>query len=79
MMDQDPSPDPFDPANLRLSQSFTEMAGVKKLLTNVPVRRPNPQEFVRVHPDRDYRASFPMIEFEREHYIVPTTLPRNDR
>jgi hypothetical protein len=25
-------PDPFDPAKLRLSQSFTETAGVKKLL-----------------------------------------------
>jgi hypothetical protein len=70
MMVQDPSPDPFDPANLRLSQSFTEMAGVKKLLTNVPVKRPNPQEFVRVHPNPDYRVSFPMVEFDREHYLV---------
>ena len=51
MMDQDPPPDPFDPANLRLSQSFTDMAGVKKLLTNVPVKKPNPQKFVRDHPN----------------------------
>ena len=48
-------PDPFDPANLRLSQSFTETVGVKKLLTTVPVRKPSPQEFVRVHPDPEYR------------------------
>ena len=41
--------DPFDPANLRLSQSFTETVGVKKLLTTVPVRKPSPQDFVRVH------------------------------
>ena len=33
-----PQLDPFDPANLRLSQSFTETVGVKKLLTTVPVR-----------------------------------------
>jgi hypothetical protein len=44
-------PNPFDPANLRLSQSFVETAGVKKLLTTVPVRKPSAQDFVRVHPD----------------------------
>jgi hypothetical protein len=30
--------DPFDPANLRRDQSFTETAPVKKLLRTVPVR-----------------------------------------
>ena len=65
-------PDPFDLDNLRLSQSFTETAGVKKLLLTVPVRKPNPQEFVRVHPDAEYRADFPMIELkdDREEFIV---------
>jgi hypothetical protein len=42
------APDPFDLASLRLNPSFTETAGVKKLLTTVPARRPNPQDFVRV-------------------------------
>ena len=27
--------DPFNPTNLRLSQSFVETAGIRKLLTNV--------------------------------------------
>jgi hypothetical protein len=65
-------PDPFDLDNLRLSQSFTETAGVKKLLLTVPVRKPNPQEFVRVHPSEEYRADFPMIELkdDREEFIV---------
>ena len=40
-----PPPDPFDLNNLRLDQSFVESAGVKKLLTTVPVRKPNPQDF----------------------------------
>ena len=40
-----PSADPFDPENLRLDQSFTEAAGVKKLLTTVPVRKPKSQDF----------------------------------
>lgn len=64
--------DPFDLENLRLSQSFTETAGVKKLLKTVPVHKPNPQDFVRVHPSPDYRMSAPVIEVkdDREEYIV---------
>ena len=50
-------PDPFDPASLRLDQNFAETAGVKKLLTTVPVRKPNRQDFVRVHPDADFRLT----------------------
>ena len=39
---QAPAPDPFNPTNLRLSQSFVETAGVKKLLTTVRVGKPSP-------------------------------------
>jgi hypothetical protein len=68
--------DPFDPANLRLSQSFAETVGVKKLLLTIPVRKPSPQDFVRVHPDPEYRANFPILELkdEREEYIVTREL-----
>ena len=70
------APDPFDLGNLRLSQSFAETAGVKKLLRTVPVHRPNPQDFVRVHPSPDYRMSAPVIELkdDREEYIVAKDL-----
>jgi hypothetical protein len=70
------TPDPFDLANLRLSQSFAETAGVKKLLKTVPVRKPNGQEFVRVHPSSDYRENFPIIDLkdDREEYIVTSEL-----
>jgi len=70
------TPDPFDPTNLRLSQSFVETAGVKKLLTTIPVRKPNPQDFVRVRSDPAYRENFPIIELkdEREEYIVTNSL-----
>jgi hypothetical protein len=73
---QAPAPDPFNPANLRFSQSFVETAGVKKLLTTVPVRKPSPQDFVRVHSDPAYRENFPIIELkdEREEYIVVVDL-----
>jgi hypothetical protein len=46
-----------NPEALRLSQSFIETAGVKKLLTTVPVRKPNPQDFNRVNPDPQYRLN----------------------
>jgi hypothetical protein len=69
-------PDPFNPANLRLGQSFAETVGVKKLLTTVPVRKPSPQDFVRVHSDQSYRENFPIVELkdEREEYIVVADL-----
>jgi hypothetical protein len=70
--------DPFDPAALRLDQSFTETAGVKKLLTTVPVRKPNSQDFVRVHPHEGYRLLAAIIEFkeDREHYLLQPEIAR---
>jgi hypothetical protein len=67
-----PPPDPFDLENLRLKQNFSETAGVKKLLRTVPVRKPNKQDFVRVHPDPAFRESFAMIELQddREMYLI---------
>jgi hypothetical protein len=59
-----------------LSQNFIDTAGVKKLLTTVPVHKPNQQDFVRVHPNPDYRMNAPMIELktDREEYIVARPL-----
>jgi hypothetical protein len=65
--------DPFDPAALRLDQSFAETLGVKKLLTTVPVRKPNRQDFVRVHPDPAYRltpAAIIELKEDREVYLL---------
>jgi hypothetical protein len=74
-------PDPFDPANLRLDQSFVETAGVKKLLTTVPVRKPNRQDFVRVHRDPTYRMPCALIELkeERETYLLTPAISRELR
>ena len=67
-----PSSNPFDPANLRLSQNFGASAGVKKLTTTIPVRKPGKQDFVRVHPDPAYQIETAVLEFkeERETYLV---------
>jgi hypothetical protein len=72
-----PPKDIFDDlSKLRLDQSFVETAGVKKLLTTVPVRKPNAQDFVRVHPDASYRENFSVIELkdDREIYLVPPSV-----
>jgi hypothetical protein len=71
-------PDPFDLASLRLHPAFVQTAGVRKLITTVPVKRPSPQDFFRVHPAPEYRENFAMIDLrdDREEYIVhPTILP----
>ena len=73
-----PAPDPFELASLRLNPSFLETAGVKKLLTTVPARKPSPQEFFRVHPSSDYRENFAMIDLkdDREDFLVlPKLVP----
>jgi hypothetical protein len=71
--------DPFaDLSKLRLDQSFFESAGVQKLLTTVPVGKPNPQDFVRVHPDPSYREVVALIELkdDREIFLVPPNVAR---
>ena len=58
------SDDPFDLAKLRLPQDFLAESPVKKLLTTVPVRRPGPQDFVRVHPSAAYRHLMALLKLE---------------
>lgn len=62
----------FDPARLRLSQNFGELAATRKVLTSVPVTKPNKQQWVRVHPDAAYRENLALIEEKesRTMYVV---------
>ena len=74
-IETNPAPNPFDNLSaLRLDQSYAEhTVGVKKLLTTVPVRKPNRQDFVRVHPDIAYRltpAAIIDVKEDREVYLV---------
>src|SRR3954462_15059892 len=75
-----PVPDPFNPAAFRLDQSYPEGVGVQKLLKTVPVRKPNKQDFVRVHPDPSYRltpAAVIEVKEDREVYLLtPNMAPR---
>jgi len=52
--------------SLRISQDFAGMVGVERLLTTVPVRKPNRQEWFRVHPE--WRLTpVALIELKDEH------------
>jgi hypothetical protein len=64
--------DPFDPANLRIDQSYLDQPAAKRLLTTLPVRKPGKQDFVRVHPSPEYRITVALVELEedRETYII---------
>jgi hypothetical protein len=68
-----------DLSKLRLNQNFVETAGVKKLLTTVPVRKPSPQDFVRVNPEAGYRGNFAVVELkeDREIYLLPPDVAEN--
>jgi hypothetical protein len=73
------TPDPFDPASLRLDPSYAETVGVRKELITVPVRKPNKHEFVRVHPNELYRLTpAAIIELKEERgseiYLVTPTI-----
>ena len=62
----------FDLERLRLSQDFPNQVGVKKALLTVPVRKPDRQWFIRVHPDPAWRLETAVLELkeERETYLV---------
>ena len=67
------TPDPFNPASLRLDPSYAETVGVRRHLKTVPVRKPNRQEFFRVHPDLSYRlspAAVVELKEDRETYLI---------
>ena len=62
--------------SLRLGQDYGATLGVKKLITTVPYRKPNRQEFVRVHPGDDWRLETGIFEdqINQEGYLVERNL-----
>ncbi len=77
----------FDLDAIRLSQNFGELSGIKKLLTTVPVRKPNRTQFFRTHPDHrldvmllkygetdDPYIVMPQLRAEVEHLAKPYRL-----
>jgi hypothetical protein len=68
----------WSPGALRLDQSFLNVGAAKKLLTTVPVHKPNKQDFVRVNPDPAYRLTVGLIELKenRETFLLLPAVSR---
>lgn len=66
------APDPFDPAQFAANSTVLGGVGVTKEMVTCPVRKPNKQEFVRVHPGAEcqLRAHILELKEEREIYLV---------
>ncbi|MDI9848654.1 hypothetical protein QM467_11365 [Rhodoblastus sp. 17X3] len=66
------TPDPFDPASLRIDPQSEAALGVEKPLVHVRVGKPDRQAFFRVRPDAEYRLEMAVLELkeEREIYAV---------
>lgn len=67
--------DDFDPASLVLTEDFESTSGTK-ILTTVPVRRPDRQWWFRVHPEVTWRLQTAVLELkeDRETYLVSPKL-----
>jgi hypothetical protein len=72
----DPKTNRFDLDKLKLSQDFAAQISVKNVLLTVPVRKPNKQEFVQVHPSEDFQLQTAVIELKEkgETYLVDRSL-----
>ena len=57
---------------LRLPQNFGAVAGVKKIITTIPVRKPNNQSYVRVRSGDAWRMSAAILQLKEdgECYLV---------
>jgi hypothetical protein len=68
------SPDPFDPAALHLGADYSEGLGVRKVISTVPVRKPNKSEWFQVRPGPAWRLQTALLEVEagvdRAVYLV---------
>jgi hypothetical protein len=67
-------PDPFDPAALHLGADYSEGLGVRKVISTVPVRKPNKSEWFQVRPGPAWRLQTALLEVEagvdRAAYLV---------
>ena len=69
---KDEANNPFDPKRLRIAGAFSQGPTARRIMTNVPVRKLNRQEWFRVHPDPDMRLDTLLLEVrdERLTYLV---------
>lgn len=70
--------DPFAEENIQLPQDVLDEVVSHTELTIIPVIKPHPQHFVRVHPDPAYQHVAAIIELDEErganYFVHPTCL-----
>jgi len=66
------APDPFDAKAMRLPPAFEHNAGVRKIISTIPVRNPHKQEWIRVHPGEGFSDNFGVIilKDDNEFYLL---------
>ncbi len=65
-----------DLEQFRLSQDFEAMIVVRREIVTVPVRKPDRQSFIQIHPDEDWRMPAALLELkeDRDNYVVHPNL-----
>lgn len=71
------TPNPFDPASLRISEKDTQELGVEIAIVELPCRKPRKQEWVRAHREHFLDVLLFKMEDTGEHYLVSDAM-RND-
>ena len=72
-----PDEDQLNPEHFRLDQSELDQPAAKTVLTAISIRKPEQLEFIRVHPDPEYRMGpvpFIALKQSREYYLVEPAL-----
>ena len=61
-----------DLSQWRTDPDYMKAAGTKKHITRIPNKKPDKQQFIRVHPEPEYHFPACIIEYDetREKYIV---------
>jgi hypothetical protein len=71
-------PDPFDPSALHLGADYSDGLGVRKVISTIPVRKPNKSEWFQVRPGPQWRLQTAILEVEngvdRAVYLVAKEL-----
>jgi len=66
------APAPLSLQDLVLPQNFGVMAGIKKAIVSIPIRKPGNQSYVRVHAGENWRFQCAMLQLKEdgECYLV---------
>jgi len=67
----------LNPEDFRIDESDVDQPVVKTELTAIAIRKPEPLEFIMVHPDPEYRfgpVPFIALKQNREYYLVKKEL-----